>query len=324
MFDFSSRDSAGTQFFTVLIKTPSCMYSSNKISSYVVALYIITVVVGLMARDLFFVFMMAIAVSLFCIYKYRHSYQVATDVPDSIKQANVGETLKLSGTVRQGEGEIVTPFMQENAVLCKWKIQEVVGHSGKTGYNWRTVAHMFEATTFNLETKDEIVTVDVDSEAYEKGEITLVDNLNRVVCLDGESSKEGIHPSGLANKVEHYEKTPKHIMRFLSNRDIDEFNPDLDGRNRFVDSIGRLMYYDNGTRRYSERAVSPGEEIFLYAKLKERNITKPSVIGSPDDEKVILSDDMNYGETAYVIYLTAKYLTIVSVATALIVLIWSL
>ena len=299
------------------------MHSRFKIALYVALSYIVILLIGAMAGAFFLVMGISVVICLYIMYKYGQIYETSKTEDKTIHQTDIKDTIKVSGTVRDSDNQIHTPFMQDDSVFCKWTVQEVVGHGGKTGYSWNTVDSGIESTTFVMETDEgNKCRVNISDEDYRTGHVFLVDNLNRVVCADGENPKDASHPSGLANEVIHSEGTPEHIKSFLSERGINEFNTNLDGRNRFMDNIGRLAHYDNGTRRYSEKSISVGDNIYLYGELKEKNITEASVVGSPtSDEQVVMSDNPDYDETSYIVYKTARYLSIAILVSFLFVVV---
>jgi hypothetical protein len=196
---------------------------------------------------------------------------LVTETPTTdIRNISSEEQIELAGEISgpvDSDG-FTSPIGQtDDTVLAAWEAEEW-DESGDHGGDWRTLASGIDSTPFHLNDGTDQVRVAIENRAddvvREWGEFPVVET----VGVDDDSSA--------------------HIEEFESEHDVSEQSGSVTN----VVDVGNA----HGDRRYSERALGSGEEIYLLGHARAADgATTPlhpenAVVTPVDDGTFIISD----------------------------------
>lgn len=158
----------------------------------------------------------------------------------------------VEGTVRGPlEDELTSPIRGERGVLAKWLVEEYAGHEVARGGGWTEFGSGYESVPFVVDDGSGPVVVEVS------GEEAL-----RKLELDFEGFDDDP-----ALEVDVDERPPNRIRRFLETHDVRDRQSET--------SVPTSEDGDEqGDRRYYERVLDPGDEVYVVGVASQRADTE--------------------------------------------------
>lgn len=200
----------------------------------------------------------------------------------SINSFSTGKRISVSGTaVPEGSkarngydagdkiSSLEAPFTGRKCLLAYWEVKEFYGHDLTDVSGWSKIESGVEAIAFEIQDRSGSIRVE------------LVGDLS-----DTTSSFSLSGGQDLVVDHKRDEKPSKRIIEFLENQGIPQ--PRMDQLN-----VGGFGGPEEGDRRYYERILQPGDDVFLLATLEESQTTGESgtsTIRLTSEQEFLLAD----------------------------------
>ncbi|EMA40991.1 GIDE domain-containing protein [Halococcus hamelinensis] len=196
--------------------------------------------------------------------------------------------VEVKGEVDADQGVFTSPIGQSDAVLAAWEVEEW-NERGDTS-NWRTLASGVYSEPFHVD--DGTGTVEVSLTDRVSGESESLLSLDSTVAGDGVAVDNvtcEFEAFPVVEEVGAESEPPEHVRSFVAGER---------GVSGQLGSITNLVDIGNahGDRRYSERALGPGEAVYLLGHA-EADADAPHplhpedvVLTAGNEEPFILSD----------------------------------
>ena len=222
--------------------------------------------------------------------------------------------VEVKGEVVTDGGAFTSPIGRADAVLAAWEVEEW-NERGDTS-NWRTLASGVYSEPFRVDDGTGAVEVSLTDRVSGESESLL--------SLDSTVANDGVAVDNVTCEFEEFpvveevgaeSEPPEHIRSFVAGER---------GVSGQSGSITNLVDIGNahGDRRYAERALAPGEEVYLLGHAEaDAGATHPLhpedvVLTAGDEEPFIVSD---HAEDALVDQFGSGYRRSLAVGVALVV-----
>jgi hypothetical protein len=195
-------------------------------------------------------------VGLYIIYNGFNTWQrmrLIQDTPtEKVRSAAVGRT-ELTGTGKPIDGPLERPFTSGDCLVATYEIEEWEEDDDDNGGNWETVESGALVEPFHIDDGTGQMRVEPEEDAT----FEIEGNRNRI-------------------RIGSTEEEPPEIQAFLREH-----------TNQSVGSDGLSGLVFGEQRRYTERYIEPGEELYLFGAAESRD----DVQGTDSDLLVLRRDD---------------------------------